>query len=53
MQAGTDNTSKVAIMTDKKWLSHIVKLEDKLFPSIDIQCFNLEEQELAVEFLRA
>ena len=45
---GITNISKVAVVTDKQWLHKIVDLEDKLFKSIDMQCFSLNEKEQAV-----
>lgn len=48
---GISNIKKVAILTDKKWIEHVVSIEDKLFKKIDMHCFNLEEQPLAIAFL--
>ncbi|GIC78000.1 STAS/SEC14 domain-containing protein [Moritella sp. F3] len=50
---GISNIDKVAILTDKKWIEHIVNIEDKMFKKIDMQCFALEEQSLAIEFLKS
>jgi len=51
LDVGFSNISKVAIVTDKKWVEHIVRIEDKLFGNIDIKCFHNEEQPQAIEFL--
>jgi len=51
LDVGFSNISKVAIVTDKKWVKHIVRIEDKLFGNIDIKCFHNEEQPQAIEFL--
>lgn len=49
---GISNIDKVAILTDKKWIEHIVNIEDKIFKSIDMKCFALEEQPQAITFLK-
>lgn len=49
---GISNISKVAIVTDKKWLAKVVSLEDKLFKKIQVKCYPLEEKEQAIDFLR-
>lgn len=50
---GFKQIKKVAVVTDKKWVEPIAKIEDKIFSSIDIQCFHLDEKEQAVAFLKA
>lgn len=52
-EMGISNISRVAIVTDKQWLSKIVSLEDKLFRNIEMRCFPLEEKSEAVDFLRS
>ncbi len=52
-EVGISNISKIAILTDKKWIEHIVKIEDKIFKSIDMKCFSLEEQAAAIDFLKS
>lgn len=47
------NIVKVAVLTDKKWIKHIVNIEDKLFRNIQLKCFPIEEQEEAIEFLKS
>ncbi|MDX2319833.1 MAG: STAS/SEC14 domain-containing protein [Moritella sp.] len=49
---GLSNIDKVAILTDKKWVEHVVNIEDKIFKSIDMKCFALEQQEQAIAFLK-
>jgi hypothetical protein len=51
-EVGMSNISKIAILTDKKWIEHIVEIEDKIFTGIDMMCFSIEDQESAVEFLK-
>ncbi|WP_428355431.1 STAS/SEC14 domain-containing protein [Methyloprofundus sp.] len=48
---GISNISRIAVVTDKPWLRKIVGFEDKLFKSIDMQCFAQQDKALAVEFL--
>lgn len=50
---GIANIDKVAILTDKKWIENIVNIEDKIFRNIDMQCFTLEQQPQAIEFLKS
>lgn len=52
-EVGMSNMRKVAILTDKAWIEHIVRIEDKLFSGIDMQCFAMDEETAAVEFLKA
>ncbi|GAB2884885.1 STAS/SEC14 domain-containing protein [Microbulbifer echini] len=51
LDVGVSNISAAAILTDKKWLQKIVRLEDKIFRNIDIRCFSLEQREEAIHFL--
>lgn len=51
-EMGISDIAKVAIATDKKWLSKIISLEDKIFRNMDMRCFPLEEREQAIEFLK-
>lgn len=50
---GMSNILKVAILTDKKWIEQIVNFEGKIFSSIQMKCFTLEEQGQAVQYLKA
>ena len=52
-EVGMSNIAKVAILTDKKWIEHIVNIEDKIFRSIEMKCFPIEEQAEAIEFLKS
>lgn len=49
---GLSNFSRVAVVTDKKWMHKIIDLEDKLFKNIEMKCFSTEQKEEAVDFLR-
>ena len=52
-EMGVSSISKVAIVTDKHWLSNIVSVEDKLFQKIEMQSFPFEERERAIAFLKS
>jgi len=51
-EVGLSNIVKIAIVTDKKWLSQIVNIEDKFFRKIEMKSFSVEEQGQAIEFLK-
>jgi hypothetical protein len=51
IDVGFSNINKAAILTDKKWVANVVKVEDKIFRSIDMQCFPIEERDAAIAFL--
>ena len=48
---GISKITRIAVVTDKKWMQRIVDLEDKLFRKIDMKCFNPEDKENAFAFL--
>jgi hypothetical protein len=50
-EIGISNIKKVAIITDKTWVEKIVTIEDEIFKSIEIRCFNFEELVFALSFL--
>jgi hypothetical protein len=52
-EVGMSNITKVAILTDEKWIAHIVSIEDKLFSNIEMKCFPVEAQLEAVKFLQS
>ncbi|MFT7684338.1 MAG: hypothetical protein ACI935_003866 [Moritella dasanensis] len=33
-------------------MEHIVNIEDKIFKNIDMQCFTLDQESQAIEFLK-
>ena len=49
---GLKGISKIAIMTDKRWLQKVLAIEDKLFPGINIRGFGLGEEDIAIAFLK-
>jgi hypothetical protein len=52
LDVGFSHFSKVAVVTHKKWIHKLVDIEDKIFRSIDMKGFPIEEKDKAVEFLR-
>ena len=50
-EMGLANIDKVAVVTDKKWIEVIANIEDKLFRSIDIECFSLQQKDAAIAYL--
>lgn len=49
---GISHFSKVAVVTHKKWIHKLVDLEDKIFKSIDMKGFAIDEKDKAIEFLK-
>ncbi len=49
---GLSNIKKVAILTDKEWLETAANIEAKIFKSIEVRCFSLDEQLQATMFLK-
>jgi len=52
-EVGMSNIAKIAILTDKKWIERMVKIEDKIFSSVEMRCFALEDQAEAIQFLKS
>ncbi|CCO23663.1 STAS/SEC14 domain-containing protein [Maridesulfovibrio hydrothermalis] len=44
--------SRKAVVSDSKWHEPLIKIGDKLFPSIEIKHFNPEEREAAVKWVK-
>ena len=49
---GISRFDRIAVVTHKKWLQKIVDLEDKIFKSVDMKGFAVEERDQAIEFLK-
>ncbi len=49
---GLSHFTKIAVVTHKRWLHKLVDLEDKLFKSISMKGFSIEEKDQAIEFLK-
>jgi len=50
---GLSNISRIAVVTNKKWMHKIIDLEDKLFKKIDMKSFSIEDKNKAIEFLKS
>lgn len=49
---GFSHFNRIAVVTHKKWIHHLVDLEDKLFRSIAMKGFPIEDKDRAVDFLK-
>lgn len=52
LDVGHSHFSRIAVVTQRKWIHKLVDLEDKLFKNIDMKGFPIEEKEKAIECLR-
>ena len=50
---GMPTLHKVAIVTDTDWIEKIAEIENVLFRRIDIRCFDRDEMDEAIAFLKA
>ena len=50
---GISRITRIAVITDKKWMQRAVVLEDKVFRNIDMKWFGSEEKDEAIAFLAA
>lgn len=44
--------SKKAVVSEKKWHESLLKIGDKLFPSIEVRHYKPEEKEKAIEWVK-
>jgi len=44
--------AKEAIVTDKSWIANLVKVSDKLFPSIELKTYTTEEKGEALKWIQ-
>ena len=51
-EMGLSHFNKIAVVPHKRWLHKLVDLEDKLFKSISMKGFSIEEKDQAIEFLK-
>lgn len=51
-EIGLSHIKKVAVITDKKWVEVIVKLENTIFRSIDMKSFSTDEKSAAIDFIK-
>ena len=52
-EMGTANVTRVAVLTDSKWLETIVNIEDTFFQTIKMKCFPIKDKDAAIAFLKA
>ncbi|ROS00260.1 SpoIIAA-like protein [Sinobacterium caligoides] len=51
IHVGLKDITKVAVLTDKRWVEKVVSIEDKIFRGIDIKSFAIEDKAQAIAFL--
>ena len=44
---------KEAVVSDKSWIENLVKVSDKLFPSVEVRYFAFDEKEDALAWVRS
>ena len=49
---GMSHFSRIAVVTQKKWIHKLVDLEGRLFKNIDMKGFPIEKKDKAIEFLK-
>jgi len=49
---GISHFDRIAVVTHKKWIHKLVDLEDKIFKSVDMKAFSVEEKNQAIEFVK-
>jgi hypothetical protein len=49
---GLSNIKKVAVLTDKKSIESVAKIESKLFTGVQVRCFSADDQLSAILFLK-
>lgn len=49
---GLSHFYRIAVVTEKKWMTRIIDLEDKLFKNIRMKGFLLEDKDLAIAYLK-
>lgn len=47
-----DKFEKEAIVSDKQWLESMIKLSDKLFPSVEVRYFSFENKDDALAWIK-
>ena len=52
LDVGLSHFSRIAVVTHKKWIHHLVDLEGKLFKTIEMKGFPIEEKDKAITFLK-
>jgi len=52
LEVGLSHFSRIAVVTNKKWIHKLVDLEGKLFKDIEMRGFPKEDKDQAIEFLK-
>ncbi|WP_136247526.1 STAS/SEC14 domain-containing protein [Halomonas borealis] len=47
-----DRYYRAAVLSDKRWIRHLARLEDRLFKRMEIQTFPLHDKPSALEWVR-
>lgn len=51
-EVGFSHFDRIAVVAHTKWPHKLVDLEDKIFKSIDMKGFSVDEKDQAIEFLK-
>lgn len=51
-EVGLSKIRKIAVVTDKKWMQKIIRLEDKIFKNIELESFSFSHKDAAITFLK-
>jgi hypothetical protein len=51
-EMGITDISRVAVLTDSKWLETMVNIEDTFFWTIKMKCFPIKDKDAAIAFLK-
>jgi hypothetical protein len=51
-EVGLSHFKRIAVITQRKWIHKLVDLEGKLFKSVDMKGFSIEEKDEAIKFLK-
>lgn len=51
-EIGISKITKIAVITDIKWMQKIITLKNKVFKNIEMKSFTYEDREKAVHFLK-
>jgi hypothetical protein len=49
---GMSNIGKIAVVTNKEWMTKIVDFEGKLFKKFEMKGFSMDEKDQAIDFLK-
>lgn len=52
-EVGISDITKVAVLSNDKWLETMINIEDTFFSHIKMKCFRIEDKDAAIAFLNA